>query len=61
MWDEVGLALSARTGKWFVPADAMLTYSFDKNWAASVGGSAPMINDNFSYFWNVYSRVMVTF
>ena len=61
MWDETGIALSARTGKWFVPADAMLTYSFDKSWGASIGASAPLINDNFSYFWNAYGRVMYTF
>ena len=61
MWDETGIVMSARTGKWFVPADAMLTYSFDKSWGATIGASAPLINDNFSYFWNVYSRVMYTF
>lgn len=61
MWDETGIALSARTGKWFVPADAMLTYSIDKSWGASIGASAPLINDNFGYFWNAYGRVMYTF
>lgn len=61
MWDEVGMYLSARTGQWFVPADAMLTYSFDQSWGATVGASAPLINDNFNYFWNVYSRVIYTF
>lgn len=61
MWDETGIYLSARTGRWFVPADAMLTYSFDKSWGATVGASAPLINDNFNYFWNVYSRVIYSF
>lgn len=61
MWDETGIVQSQRTGKWFVPADAMLTYSFDKSWGATVGASAPLINDNFSYFWNAYGRVIYTF
>ena len=61
MWDEVGIYQSGRTGKWFVPVDAMLTYSFDKNWGASVGSSAPIINDNFNYYWNAYGRVIYTF
>jgi hypothetical protein len=61
MWDETGIAQSQRNGKWFVPIDAMLTYSFDKHWGASVGSSAPVINENFSYFWNAYGRVIYTF
>ena len=61
MWDEVGIYQNGRTGKWFVPADAMLTYSFDKNWGASIGSSAPVINDNFNYYWNAYGRVIYTF
>ena len=61
MWDETAIVQSQRTGKWFVPADAMLTYSFDKSWGATVGASAPLINDNFSYFWNAYGRVIYTF
>jgi len=61
MWDETGIYLSARTGRWFVPADAMLTYSFDKSWGATIGASAPLINDNFNYFWNVYSRIIYNF
>lgn len=61
MWDEVGIYQSGRTGKWFVPVDAMLTYSFDKSWGASVGSSAPIINDNFNYYWNAYGRVIYTF
>lgn len=61
MWDETAIYFSARTGRWFVPADAMLTYSFDKSWGATVGASAPLINNNFNYFWNVYSRVIYNF
>lgn len=61
MWDETGIVQSQRTGKWFVPIDAMLTYSFDKHWGASVGSSAPVINENFSYFWNAYGRVIYIF
>lgn len=61
MWDETGWYLSARTGQWFIPADAMLTYNFDRTWAATVGASAPLVNDNFNYYWNVYGRVMITF
>jgi hypothetical protein len=61
MWDETGIVQSQRTGKWFVPIDAMLTYSFDKHWGASIGSSAPVINDNFSYYWNAYGRVIYTF
>jgi hypothetical protein len=61
MWDEVGIYQSARTGKWFVPVDAMLTYSFDRHWGATIGSSAPIINDNFNYYWNAYSRVIYNF
>lgn len=61
MWDEVGIYQSARTGQWFVPADAMLTYSFDQHWGATIGASAPLINDNFNYFWNTYGRVIYNF
>ncbi len=61
MWDETGIGQSQRNGKWFVPIDAMLTYSFDKHWGASVGSSAPVINENFSYFWNAYGRVIYIF
>lgn len=61
-WDENGINLYTRSGQWFVPADMMFTYSFDKRWAASVGGSAPeIITDSFNYYWNAYARVMYTF
>ena len=61
-WDENGIDLFTRNGQWFVPADMMFTYSFDKRWAASVGGSAPeIITDSFNYYWNAYARVMYTF
>lgn len=60
-WDEIGLTMSARNGKWFVPADAMLTYSFDKHWGASIGGAAQLVNDSFNYFWSAYGRIMYTF
>jgi hypothetical protein len=61
MWDEVGIYQSARTGRWFVPADAMLTYSFDQHWGATIGASAPLINDNFNFFWSTYGRVIYNF
>jgi hypothetical protein len=61
MWDETGIAQSQRNGKWFVPIDAMLTYSFDNHWGTTVGASAPVVNENFSYFWNVYSRIIYNF
>lgn len=61
MWDEVGIYQSARTGRWFVPADAMLTYSFDQHWGATIGASAPLINDNFNNFWSTYGRVIYNF
>lgn len=61
MWDEVGTYQSARTGRWFVPADAMLTYSFDQHWGATIGASAPLINDNFNFFWSTYGRVIYNF
>ena len=60
-WDETGITMSARTGKWFVPADAMLTYSFDNHWGASVGGAAQLVNESFNYFWSTYGRIMYTF
>ena len=61
MWDEVGIYQSARSGKWFVPADAMLTYSFNRHWGATIGASAPLINDDFNYFWSTYGRVIYNF
>lgn len=61
MWDEVGIYQSARTGRWFVPADAMLTYSFDQHWGATIGASVPLINDNFNNFWSTYGRVIYNF
>lgn len=61
MWDEVGIYQSARTGRWFVPADAMLTYSFNQHWGATIGASAPLINDNFNNFWSTYGRVIYNF
>ena len=61
MWDETGITQNQRNGNWFLPIDAMLTYSFDNYWGASVGSSAPLINNNFSYFWNAYGRVIYTF
>ncbi len=61
MWDEVGIYQSARSGRWFVPADAMLTYSFNQHWGATIGASAPLINDNFNNFWSTYGRVIYNF
>lgn len=61
MWNEDGIWMNAQTGKWFVPVDAMLTYSFTKHWGASVGGVLPIINDYFRYNWAAYSRLTYMF
>lgn len=60
-WSEYGMSMNAQTGKWFVPADAMVTYNFTKTWAASLGAAAPIVQDNVLYFWTAYGRVMYTF
>ena len=60
-WSEYGMSMNAQTGKWFVPADEMVTYNFSKTWAASVGASAPIVKDNLLYFWNAYGRVVYNF
>lgn len=61
VWDENGLTMNARNGKWFIPADAMITYSFTQHWGGSLGASLPLVNANFNYFWNTYGRIIYTF
>ena len=61
MWNEDGIWMNAQTGKWFVPVDAMLTYSFDKHWGVSLGGVLPIINDYFRYNWATYGRLTYMF
>ena len=61
MWNEEGAWMNAQTGKWFVPADAMLTYSFNKHWGATIGGVLPIINDYFRYNWATYGRLTYMF
>jgi hypothetical protein len=61
MWNEEGVWMNAQTGKWFVPADAMLTYSFNKHWGATIGGVLPIINDYFRYNWATYGRLTYMF
>lgn len=61
LWPEQGITYNYRSRKWFVPAEAMLTYRADKGLEYSFGGAAPIVNDDKSYRWLLQGRVTFFF
>ena len=56
-WPEQGITYNQRSEKWFVPLEAMFTHRLSKQWEYSVGGAAPMVDDDKSYRWVLQGRL----
>jgi hypothetical protein len=60
-WPEQGLSYNIRSGKWFVPVEAMATHRLSKQWEYSFGG-AYALNDNArDYRWLAQGRLTYYF
>jgi hypothetical protein len=57
LWPEQGISYNLRSDKWFVPLEAMFTKRLSKEWEYSIGGAAPIVNDDRSYRWLLQGRV----
>jgi len=60
-WDENGLIYNTAGGGWFVPVDAMLTQSLNKNLLFAFGASKQIIQTYQSYDWSIYGKVSLRF
>jgi hypothetical protein len=61
LWREHPLILDARTNRWFIPFDAMVTREVLPHLSLGVGVAVGMINDNPQYNDIVYGRVAFSF
>lgn len=61
LWPEQGVNYNVRTGKWFVPVEAMLSNRVSKTWGYGFGGAYEWVNQDNSYRWIVQGRVQYFF
>ena len=57
LYPEQGISYNIRSGKWFVPVEAMLTNRVTKSWEYSVGGAYALVEDDRSYRWLLQGRL----
>ncbi|QWD61083.1 hypothetical protein ICV36_02045 [Polynucleobacter sp. MWH-UH35A] len=60
-WDENGAVYNAASGGWFVPIDAMVTQSINKNLLIAIGGAKQIVQTYPLYNWTVYGKISLTF
>lgn len=56
-YPEQGITYNVRSGKWFVPIEAMLTNRVSKSWEYSFGGAYALVEDDRSYRWLFQGRL----
>jgi len=56
-YPEQGATYDVRSGKWFVPVEAMVTHRISKSWAYSMGGAYALVDDAKSYRWLLQARL----
>jgi hypothetical protein len=60
-WDENQIIYNTAGGGWFVPIDAMITQSLNKNLLFAVGASKQIIQTFNSYDWSIYGKLSISF
>ena len=58
---EQGITYNVRTGKWFVPIEAMGTHRLNKNWEYAFGGAYEIVDSDPSYRWLLQGRLRYYF
>lgn len=56
-WPEQGMSYNIRSGKWFIPFEAMIGHRINKQWEYSVGGSWAVNDADQSYKWLLQGRL----
>jgi hypothetical protein len=57
LYPDQGITYNIRSGRWFVPVEAMLTNRVAKSWEYSVGGAYALVEDDRSYRWLLQGRL----
>jgi hypothetical protein len=60
-YPEQGISYNIRSGKWFVPLEAMAGYRANKQWEYSFGGAKAVKDDDQSYRWLLQGRLRYYF
>jgi len=55
-YPEQGISYDVRSGKWFVPVEAMVTHRVSKSWDYALGGAYALVDDDKSYRWLLQAR-----
>jgi hypothetical protein len=61
LYPEQGILYNADSGKWFVPAEAMLMYRGKKKGQFGIGGAYGLVTDYKAYKWLIEARGAVDF
>ncbi len=60
-WPEQGMSYNIRSGKWFIPFEAMVGNRISKQWEWSFGGSWAVNDQDQSYKWLLQGRLRYYF
>jgi hypothetical protein len=60
-WPEQGMSYNIRSGKWFIPFEAMVGNRISKQWEYSFGGSWAVNDADQSYKWLLQGRLRYYF
>ena len=61
LWPEQGMSYNIRSGKWFIPVEAMVGNRVSKQWEWSFGGASAVNDQDRSYHWLLQGRVRYYF
>lgn len=60
-YETNSIIMSTNDGKWLIPLDGMLSYKFNKNFTARIGGTVPIVDEKHKSVWMGYSSLAISF